>query len=403
MVDSMIYLRCCTCSWTAEDGDLRACPQCGGIIDVAYSASSLQPEPSRAGIWRYASRLPGADHAVSLGEGNTPLLPAAHLDPVIGPQTRYYKVEGLNPTGSYKDRIAAVGMARLRALGRTGWAATSSGNAGASMAAYGARACLTGHLFTLERASPAKLAQIRAHGPQIYAVRGLGLTPEAERATWSNLAELCNRRDWGMLVTAYRFSPHAMEGVKTIAFELFEQLGGVPAAVYVPVGGGGLLWGLWRGFLELQAAGLCSTLPRIIAVQPAGCDAIARAWRSGTALTPLDRCASAISGLQLTSPPDGELVLRALHASGGWATRVPDEATYAAQLDLARQEGLFVEPAAAITLAAARIDAQEGRSTGAGAVVCLLTGIGFKDAAAVERMAADRPATLIDPAAILEL
>ena len=124
------------------------------------------------------------------------------------------------------------------------------------MAAYGARACLTGHLFTLERASPAKLAQIRAHGPQIYAVRGLGLTPEAERATWSNLAELCNRRDWGMLVTAYRFSPHAMEGVKTIAFELFEQLGGVPAAVYVPVGGGGLLWGLWRGFLELQAAGL---------------------------------------------------------------------------------------------------------------------------------------------------
>src|SRR5690606_1679317 len=124
----------------------------------------LSVDRSRPGIWRFAARLPlrDASYAVSLGEGDTPLLPAGRLGATLGLPGLWFKLEGANPTGSYKDRIAAVGIARLRERGKTAWAATSSGNAGAAIAAYGARAGVAGHLFTLERAAPAKLAQILA-------------------------------------------------------------------------------------------------------------------------------------------------------------------------------------------------------------------------------------------------
>jgi threonine synthase len=206
-----------------------------------------------------------------------------------------------------------------------------------------------------------------------------------------------------MLVTARRFSPHAMEGVKTIAYEIGEQLGGVPDVVYVPVGGGGLLSATWKGFVEWRAAGRADQAPRMVAVQPAGCDGIAQAWRAGHPVRPIDGCASAISGLQLTAPPDGDLVLRALAESGGWAISILDEETYAAQADLAGREGLFVEPAAAIGLAAVRADLAAGRLRGDERVVCLLTGIGFKDASAAQRIADAREVRPITADAILRM
>jgi threonine synthase len=128
----------------------------------------------------------------------------------------------------------------------------------------------------------------------------------------------------------------------------------------------------------------------MVAAQPLGCDGITQAWQAGRAVEPIDGCASTISGLQLTAPPDGDLVLRALHESSGWATSVPDAATYQAQADLAGREGIFVEPAAAITLAALRADLASGRLRGGERVVCLLTGVGFKDAGALQRMAEGR-------------
>jgi threonine synthase len=193
-----------------------------------------------------------------------------------------------------------------------------------------------------------------------------------------------------MLVTARRFSPHAMEGVKTIAYEICEQLGGAPDAVYVPVGGGGLLSATWKGFVEWRDAGYIDHVPRMIAVQASGCDAVTRAWQANRAVEPIQGCASAISGIQLTAPPDGDMVLRALRESGGWALSIPDEQTYQAQADLAGREGIFVEPAAAITLAGLRADLAAGRLNSGARVVCLLTGVGFKDAGALQRMAEGR-------------
>jgi threonine synthase len=401
----MVTLACTACAWHGEDGDLSACPDCGGILDVRYDSPVIRVDAAQPGLWRYAAHLPVRDvsQAVSLGEGNTPLVRSAHVGAAWALPELYFKLEGANPTGSYKDRIAAVGMTRLRELGKRAWAATSSGNAGAALAAYGARAGVPGYLFTLEKAARAKIAQILAYGPQVMAVERLGYDPEAERATWANIRLVCAANDWQMLVTAHAFSPHAMEGVKTIAYELCEQMQPPPAVVYVPVGGGGLFSALWKGFVEAHTAGWIKNLPRLVAVQPAGCDAITQAWQAGGPVRPISGCDSAISGLQLTAPPDGELVLRALRASNGWAISVPDAATYAAQATLASQEGLFVEPAAAITLAAVQTDRAAGRLRGDERVACVLTGIGFKDANAVQRMVEGRPVPLIRVEEILTL
>jgi threonine synthase len=400
-------LACSRCNWQGADADINRCPTCAGVLVVTYADPHIEVQPDQPGLWRYRAHLPLRDlaNAVSLGEGNTPLLRSSQLEHEIGVGELHFKLEGSNPTGSYKDRIAAVGMARLRELGKRAWAATSSGNAGAAMAAYGVRAGVDGYLFTLEKASRAKIAQIMAYGPQMMAVERLGYDPEAEVETWANIRQVCTINEWMMLVTAHAFSPHAMEGVKTISYEIGEQLRGeMPDVVYVPVGGGGLLAAIWRGFVEWQAAGYAKSLPRIVAVQPSGCDAIHQAWlRGDSTVAPIPTSTSAISGLQLTAPPDGELVLQALAASGGWSVTVVDEATYAAQAKLARQEGLFVEPAAAISLAGVLADREAGRLKGDERVVCVLTGVGFKDANALQRMVENVPMPMIKAEDILQL
>lgn len=402
----MFQMVCLTCGQVCGDLSAANCAHDGGVLDVRYAADDFPLQPDLPGIWRYAARLPLTDpkHIVSLGEGDTPLAPSAQLGAEVGLPQLYFKNEGLNPTGSYKDRIASVGISYLRQLGRRAWSATSSGNAGASLAAYGARAGVDGYLFTLERAPRAKIAQILSYGPTVMSVKRLGYDPVAEKATWANIADLCDARNWLMLITARSNSPHAMEGAKTIAYEICQQLNDeAPDVVYVPVGGGGLLSSIWKGFKEWHAAGRIARLPRMVAVQPLGCDPISQAWQAGRPVEQLDDCASAVSGIILTSPPDGDLVLGDLRESDGWALSIPDEVTYQAQAELASREGLFVEPAAAVVWAAARADRQSGRLQGDETVVALLTGIGFKDSAAVRRMSDDKPLPLIEASDILHI
>ena len=297
-----------------------------------------------------------------------------------------------------------MGISHLRQLGRRAWAATSSGNAGAALAAYGARAGVDGCLFTLERSPRAKIAQIMSYDPQVMSVKGLGYDPAAEEATWANITALCAANNWLMLVTARSKSPHAMEGAKSIAYEICQQLHDeAPDVVYAPVGGGGLLSAVWKGFKEWRRAGRCARLPRMVAVQPLGCDPITQAWEDNRPIEPLENCASAISGIVLASPPDGELVLQDLRESDGWAISIPDEVTYQAQAELARCEGLFVEPAAAVAWAAIKADRESGRLGGDENVVAILTGIGFKDSVAVGRMTADKRLPMIEAEEILHI
>ena len=402
----MFQVVCMDCGRACGDMTVANCPHDGGVLDVRYHSDEIPLQPQLPGIWRYTARLPVTDakFIVSLGEGDTPLLQSSQLGPGISLPRLYFKNEGLNPTGSYKDRIASVGISYLRQLGRRAWAATSSGNAGASLAAYGARAAVDGYLFTLERAPRAKIAQIMSYGPQVMSVKRLGYDPAAEKATWANIAALCAANDWLMLITARSNSPHAMEGAKTIAFEICQQLHDeAPDVVYVPVGGGGLLSSIWKGFKEWRRAGRIARLPRMVAVQPLGCDPITQAWEEDRTVEPLDDCASAISGIILTSPPDGDLVLQDLSESDGWALSIPDEVTYQAQSELASREGLFVEPAAAVVWAAIKEDRRAGRLSGDKKVVGILTGIGFKDAVAVQKMTDDKPLPMIEAKEILDV
>ncbi|MBX7214073.1 MAG: pyridoxal-phosphate dependent enzyme [Thermoflexales bacterium] len=380
-------LRCTRCGAEAAPR-ATACAGCGAALTVVHALAPGAPvvDPARAGLWRYAPFLPiiDADAAISLGEGATPLVPSRSLGPALGLRRLFFKMESANPTGSYKDRIASVGLSRMRELGVRGWAATSSGNAGAALAAYGARAGMRGTLFTLETAPRAKLTQILAYGPRVLAIRGLGYDPEVERRTFQTVRGLCEANDWAMQITAHVFNPVGMEGARTIAFEVVEALGRFPDQVYVPTGGGGLLSAIHKGLREWRAAGPAAGpgASRVVCVQAAGCDPINQAWREDRALRSIPTCTSRISGIQLTAPPDGDLALAALRDSGGWATSVPDEAVWAAQRQLAQREGIFCEPASAAGVAGVLADAAAGRLGADDVIVCVITGVGFKDAAA---------------------
>lgn len=383
------WLRCALCGQPAESPTSTSCGACGGMLTVDYDAGPMV-DPARRGMWRYAPALPveRPDEALTLGEGATPLVRSRAIAARLGLPNLYFKVEGANPTGSYKDRIAAVGLSRTLELGVTSWAATSSGNAGAALAAYGARAGMQGTLFTLESAPRAKLSQILAYGPRAVTIQGLGHDPDVAKNTFRVVGELARARGWALQITAHAFNPIGMEGVRTISFELVEALGRMPDCVYVPTGGGGLLSAIHKGFEEWRTRMMPAGAPaaRMVCVQAEGCEPINLAWREGHEMRPILVNSTKISGIQLTAPPDGDLALAAVRSSNGWGTSVSDAETYAAQRMLAREEGLFCEPASATSLAAVLRDAAAGKLGRDDTIVCILTGIGFKDANAVQAM-----------------
>ena len=383
------WLRCALCGQPAESPTSTSCGACGRMLTVDYDAGPMV-DPARRGMWRYAPALPveRPDEALTLGEGATPLVRSRAIAARLGLPNLYFKVEGANPTGSYKDRIAAVGLSRTLELGVTSWAATSSGNAGAALAAYGARAGMQGTLFTLESAPRAKLSQILAYGPRAVTIQGLGHDPDVAKNTFRVVGELARARGWALQITAHAFNPIGMEGVRTISFELVEALGRMPDCVYVPTGGGGLLSAIHKGFEEWRTRMMPAGAPaaRMVCVQAEGCEPINLAWREGHEMRPILVNSTKISGIQLTAPPDGDLALAAVRSSNGWGTSVSDAETYAAQRMLAREEGLFCEPASATSLAAVLRDAAAGKLGRDDTIVCILTGIGFKDANAVQAM-----------------
>ena len=343
---------------------------------------------SRRGVWRHTTVVPPLDpaHTVSLGEGDTPLVPlSARTRQLAGVASVAAKAEHRNPSGSFKDRIAAVAVSLAAAQGLRGCLGTSSGNGGAALAAYSAAAGRLAVLAIRSDVVPAKLREIRAHGA-VAALIDPGRDDGAalDRKT-SRVAAVA--ADYGFLpfVTAFRFSPEAMWGAATIAVELAES---APATsvVYVPVGGGGLLTALRLGY-GLAGHLLPAGPPRLVGVQPTGCATLAPALAGGS--PGLDRpLSTSVSGLQVPLLLDAAGATAAVRESGGHAVEVDDEEIAAAQRLLARQDGLLVEPAGATALAGLLADARAGRTGPEDRAVVLLTGAGHKDAAALDRLAA---------------
>ena len=322
------------------------------------------PAPGRAGI-----------AAVTLGEGGTPLVRSAELGPALGLKNLWFKLESANPTGSYKDRFAASAVTRMLADGRRACLGTSSGNAGAALAAYCARAGLPCVLAIVEDAPDGKLRQMLAHGARLVRIRGFGRSPAVNDRVMHGLRGLAGRLNAAVEISAYAFSPEAMRGVEAIGAEISARL---PAPdVFCPAGGGGLTLAVARGL----AAG------RVHCVQPAGNDTIASPLRAGRARARPVSSDTAISGLQVGNVVDGDAVIAACRARGGRGYVVADERAWHWQARLARAEGIFCEPAGSLALAGVEEAVRRRELPAHADVVCLVTGAGFKDERALVRLA----------------
>jgi threonine synthase len=344
----MDRLSCIVCSRRAQPQAWRC--ECGGPLDLPdHAAAALREltpiQAQDSSLWRYRSCIPvddGIAASLSLGEGMTPLVGGGERLAGVS-----IKLDYLFPTLSFKDRGAVVLVASAVQRGASSLVADSSGNAGSAIAAYAARAGLPCTVFVPERTSAGKQRQISAYGAAIE------LVPGDRTATTEAAIEAVG--ETGAMYASHIYDPYFLQGTKTYAFELWEQLEDLPDALILPVGNGTLLLGAARGFRELHAAGLIDREPALIAVQSERCPPLARAWaENATEPLEIEAGETAAEGIAIPRPPRGAQILAAVHASDGCIVEVPEEAIAPARNELAGR-GLFVEPTAALTWAAALI------------------------------------------------
>ncbi len=392
--------RCYACA-TEQGADFGGyvCPACGGNLAVRLA----WPEPAtgrwwvdegRRDIFRYRALLPVSrlDLASPLRVGMTPLYAAPRLGASVGLERCYVKDDGQNPSGSFKDRAGAVALVRARETGAAVLCGASTGNAGSSMACLAASVGMPCVIFVPETAPPAKIAQLLVFGATVLAVQG------TYDAAFDLCMEVCARRGWFNRNTGY--NPFTREGKKTVAFEIYEQLGEIPDWVVVATGDGNILTGTWKGFCDLKEAGIVDKTPKMLCAQSEESAAISRAvwtrqqagadapdWRS-VEVAPVQATTLADS-ISVDAPRDGLAAVRAVIESGGAAVTVPDADILAAIPHLARGAGVFAEPAASCAWAALKKAAREGVVRPEETVVCLCTGNGLKDVASARKAAGE--------------
>jgi threonine synthase len=379
-------LRCIDCG--ARHGlreRIYLCPRCGGLLEVDHRPAIEDPGALRSllaarplGVWRYRELLPavGEGEVYTLGEGGTPLQRARSLGQSLGLDHLYIKNEGLNPTGSFKDRGMTLGVTVARALGARSVVCASTGNTSASLAAYAGlagMACVV--LIPGGRVALGKLAQAMVHGATVVALRG------NFDAAMALVLEAAQRLDLYLLNS---INPFRMEGQKTGAFEVCDQLGGrAPDWVVCPVGNGNNIAAYWKGFQEYHRLGASDGLPRMAGVQAEGAAPIARAVAEGREeITPVAQPETVASAIRIGNPANWRKSLRAIGDSKGTAIAVPDGEILRAQGTLARREGIFVEPASAAALAGLEALVAQGVIGRHETVVLVATGHGLKDPAA---------------------
>ena len=327
----------------------------------------------------------------SLGEGNTPLVPSTHIGPSLGLSRLFFKLETCNPTGSYKDRFIAAEMTRLLERGVKACVATSSGNTGASLASYCARYQIACAIVVSRETPEGKLTQMRAHGARLFLVKDFITSPDVTDNVLRCLQRIAAERNVAMVVSAFRYCPEGMRGVQSISAELREQLSGGPDHVFVPIGGGGMLAAVCRGFAETPGP-----QPKVHAVQPRGCPTLVDAFERGADdIRPVEST-TRISGLAVPFDIDAGLALQLLRENGGHAFGVEDDEVYEAQQMMLATEGIYCEPAGATALAGLRRAVTKEIVRRDDTIVCPVTGHGFKDPEAIDRAAARHPAALIE-------
>ena len=365
------------------------CPECAGELRLRYDYAAIRRRGEFARNWRVPADvftrfgellpLPSASSAISLGEGNTPLIRAGNLERALGPRELYFKLECCNPTGSFKDRQVSIGISVAGHFGRGRFAVTSSGNVGNSLAAYAARSGSSAYIWVSENTPASKRQQIDVHGSRVFEIEAGPSDVAADafdnpyETAVHELPALC--REYGLvpMTSARSVNPFMVEGAKTIAYEICADLGCCPDVVAAPVGGGGLVGGLSEGFRDLREIGLIDRVPRIVAGQP-------QDYFAGIDMVGDPDCKGA-------RPLDAEWANAAIENSGGHLHRLTRSEILAAQADLAGKEGIFAEPRGAYALAAFASEAKAGRIHEDIVAVVIVSGTGLKDMTAAAEFA----------------
>ncbi len=399
--------RCYACK-VEQDADYSGflCPSCGGNLEITYdwprAAKAL--ESGFGGgcydIFRYRALLPVGEAVpvFPLRIGGTPLVEAGRLARNAGLGSLFLKDESANPSASLKDRATAVTLCRAIETGAGVVATASTGNAGSSLACLSAALGARAVVFVPESAPAAKLTQLLSYGARVLAVRG----------GYDDAYDLCLAacEAFGWYNRSTGFNPFTREGKKTSAFEIWEDLDGVPDRVVVPTGDGNIISAVWKGFRDLKACGLIDHLPKIDCAQSASSAAVSQTFHrlksSGETLpdwSSLDleavEAETIADSISVDRPRDGVAAVRAVFESGGDAAAVGDDLILSAMSEIARFSGVFPEPAAAAPWAAVKHLAERGVIGAGETVVCLVTGSGLKDTARA-RQAAGEP-IVVDP------
>jgi threonine synthase len=329
--------------------------------------STLPRSNSSVGvIGRYADFLPITDRTprVDLGEGSTPLVRSLSIGPALGIDDLYFKLESCNPTGSFKDRGMVVAVAKAMEEGNDAVLCASTGNTASSAAAYAARCGLAAYVFVPSgNIAQGKLAQTRAYGAQIVAIRGnFDAALQLARA-------FCERHPVALVNSV---NQHRIAGQKTAAFEIVDALGEAPSCLFIPVGNAGNITAYWQGFQEYAERGLASRHPRMMGVQAAGAAPLVLGRPIATPQT-------IASAIRIGNPASWQQAIAARDESGGTIDAVTDDEIMAAYKRLAREEGVFCEPASAASVAGLIKAVGGGLDLRGSTNVCVITGHGLKD------------------------
>jgi threonine synthase len=330
------------------------------VNGISYSPD--EKDANLPGIWRYANcfSLPNGSPVVSLGEGNTPLIWSELFGKGIA-----FKLESQNPTGSFKDRGTAVLVSWLKAIGISEAVEDSSGNAGASFAAYAARAGIKARIYVPASATGPKRKQIESYGAEVVPIPGV-----RSKAADAVIADLKK----GSIYASHAYLPHGTAGIATIAFELIHQMEEVPGTILLPVGHGSLLMGLFLGFQALVRAGKSPHIPVLVGIQAALCAPLFSAYTKGLEdPDPISEGITMAGGVQISKPYHGKAILKAVRESGGQFLAVHDEVIVDGQTNLARL-GIHVE----LTSALVWDGLEQIHDQTPEPIVCIISGHGLK-------------------------
>jgi len=384
-ISKVLKLKCVKCGREYSESEIRyTCKNCGidGILDVIFDYEMIKKEMTPQyfkvntdfSLWRYLPAIPIEDTSTiqPLQVGWTPLYEVNKLTKETGLRSFFLKDDSRNPTASLKDRASAVGVAKAIELNRNVVCAASTGNAASSLSGFAASAGIKTYIFVPETAPEAKVTQLLIYGSKVFLVKG----------TYDEAVELCYKAadefDWYNRSCA--INPYLVEGKKTVAYEICEQLGWrAPDIAVIAVGDGCSIAGVWKGFFECYKLGLTDKLPKLVGVQAAKANPVTRAFQKNTYEFDYEKPQTIADSISVGIPRNGTKALKAIHESNGSMIDVTDDEILQAMKILAQKTGVFGEPAGVTSFAGIMKMHELGMLSGNESVVSIVSGSGLKD------------------------